>query len=627
MADRLVADVMVERLKAWGVNRVFGYSGDGINGFMGALRRSAEGGNGTEGSSGTGFSNAGVESTGVEFVQARHEETAAFMAVGHAKYTGQVGVVTSTQGPGAVHLLNGLYDAKLDSVPVVAIIGQQSRTVLGSAYMQEIDLLTLFKDVAAQFAQMVSTPEQLPMVLDRAFRTALETRTPCVVIVPHDIQSAPAPELEQKHGIVVTAPEWQPARVLPHEDDLARAAEVLRAGSKVAFLVGQGAKNAQAEVLALAEQLDAGITTSLLGKPYMDETLPFAAGTMGHLGSTASAHLMGNCDTLLIIGSNDPWTEFYPKPGAARAVQVDIDGRKVGNRYPIEVGLVGDAAETLGRLADLLKGADAQPAGQPRAEARKQWRAEVEEQVRSWRSLSEERSRVPASPVNPELVVRELSGRLPGNAQVSVDVGSCVYWYARQLVLPPGVPAHLSGTLASMGCSVPYGLAAKLASPDRPVVALAGDGAMQMAGIAELVTVAHRWRQWADPRFVVCVFNNRDLAEVTWEQRENESEPRFPASQEIPDFPYAGYAELLGLTGIRVDSPEQLAGAWDRALAAERPVLIEVLTDPDVPLLPPFPAGAEKLEDMRSALSEEGGSGEGAAALLETYAGQEAQGS
>ncbi|WP_395400868.1 thiamine pyrophosphate-requiring protein [Arthrobacter sp. UC242_113] len=618
MADRLVADVMVERLKAWGVNRVFGYSGDGINGFMGALRRSTQGG-------GADSETAGA---GVEFVQARHEETAAFMAVGHAKYTGQVGVVTSTQGPGAVHLLNGLYDAKLDSVPVVAIIGQQSRSVLGSAYMQEIDLLTLFKDVAAQFAQMVSTPEQLPMVLDRAFRTALETRTPCVVVVPHDIQKAPAPELDQEHGIIVTAPEWQPARVLPHDDDLARAAEVLGAGSKVAFLVGQGAKNAQAEVVALAHQLDAGITTSLLGKPYMDETLPFAAGTMGHLGSTASAHLMGNCDTLLIIGSNDPWTEFYPKPGAARAVQVDIDGRKVGNRYPVEVGLVGDAAETLARLAELLNGAGAQPDAHPQASspqvgARKQWRAEVEEQVSSWRDLAEERSRVPASPVNPELVVRELSGRLPHNAQVSVDVGSCVYWYARQLTLPAGVPAHLSGTLASMGCSVPYGIAAKLARPDRPVVALAGDGAMQMAGIAELVTVAHRWRQWSDPRFVVCVFNNRDLAEVTWEQRETESEPRFPDSQEIPDFPYAGYAELLGLTGIRVDSPEQLAGAWDRALAAERPVVIEVLTDPDVPLLPPFPAGAEKLDGMRSALSEEGDAGKGAAALLDTYAGQE----
>jgi pyruvate dehydrogenase (quinone) len=599
MADRLVADVMVERLTAWGVNRVFGYSGDGINGFMGALRRAGD---------------------SVQFVQARHEETAAFMAVGHAKYTGGVGVVTSTQGPGAVHLLNGLYDAKLDSVPVVAIIGQQSRSVLGSAYMQEIDLLTLFKDVAAQFAQMVSTPEQLPMVLDRAFRTALETRTPCVVIVPHDIQKAPAPELGQQHGIIVTAPEWQPARVLPHEDDLVRAAEVLNAGSKVALLVGQGAKDAQEEVVAIAEKLGAGITTSLLGKPYMDETLPFAAGTMGHLGSTASAHLLGNCDTLLIVGSNDPWTEFYPKPGAARAVQIDIDGRKVGNRYPVEVGLVGDAAETLRELAARLEVGGSGGAVQ---DARKQWRSEVEEQVRSWRVLSEERSRVPAKPVNPELVVRELTGRLPRNAQVSVDVGSCVYWYARQLTLPPGVPAHLSGTLASMGCSIPYGIAAKLARPDRPLVALAGDGAMQMAGVAELVTVAHRWREWADPRFVVCVFNNRELAEVTWEQRETEAEPRFADSQEIPDFPYAGYAELLGLTGIRVDAPEQLAGAWDRAFAADRPVVIEVLTDPDIPLLPPFPAGAEKLDGMRSALAAEGAGGEGAGELLDTYAAQE----
>lgn len=604
MADRLVADVMVERLKAWGVNRVFGYSGDGINGFMGALRRAGD---------------------SVQFVQARHEETAAFMAVGHAKYTGGVGVVTSTQGPGAVHLLNGLYDAKLDGVPVVAIIGQQSRSVLGSAYMQEIDLLTLFKDVAAQFAQMVSAPEQLPMVLDRAVRTALETRTPCVVIVPHDIQKAPAPELEQEHGIIVTAPEWQPARVLPHSEDLARAADVLNAGGKVALLVGQGAKHAQDEVVAIAEKLGAGITSSLLGKPFVDETLPFAVGTMGHLGSTASAHLLGNCDTLLIVGSNDPWTEFYPKPGTARAVQIDIDGRKVGNRYPVEVGLVGDAAETLRELMGRLGGGTVgdRRAGAGREDARKQWRADVEEQVRSWRALSEERSRVPATPVNPELVVRELNGRLPGNAQVSVDVGSCVYWYARQLILPPGVPAHLSGTLASMGCSIPYGIAAKLARPDQPVVALAGDGAMQMAGVAELVTVAHRWRQWADPRFVVCVFNNRELAEVTWEQRETESEPRFADSQEIPDFPYAGYAELLGLTGIRVDAPEQLAGAWERAFDADRPVVIEVLTDPDIPLLPPFPAGAEKLDGMRSALAAEGLSGAGAGELLNTYAGQE----
>lgn len=591
MTQRTVSDLMVERLQAWGVDRVFGYSGDGINGFMGALRRS-------QGK--------------VDFVQARHEEAAAFMAVGHGKYTGGVGVVTSTQGPGAVHLLNGLYDAKMDSVPVVAIIGQQSTTVLGSAYMQEIDLLTLFKDVAAQFAQLASSPEQVPMLIDRAFRTALETRSPCVVIVPHDIQTAEAPELEHEHGIVVTAPVWHPARVMPRDEELETAADILSKGERIAIFVGQGAKEAEKEVVALAEKLDAGITTSLLGKPYVDETLPYAVGTMGHLGTTASAFLLENCDTLLIIGSNDPWTEFYPKPGTAKAVQIDIDGRKIANRYPVEVGLVGDAAETLSVLTKRLDGKQ-----QP---SRTAWRTDVEEQVRAWRQLSEERANIPAEPVNPELVIRELNGRLPDNAQLSIDVGSCVYWYARQLILPPGVPAHLSGTLASMGCAIPYGLAAKLAHPERPLVALAGDGGMQMLGVAELITVAHRWRDWADPRFVVCVFNNRDLAEVSWEQRETEAEPRFPASQEIPDFPYAAYAELLGLAGIRVEDPAKLGDAWDYALSVDRPAVIEVLTDPSIPLLPPFPAGAEKLEGMRSALEEEGANGEHARRLLDTYA-------
>jgi len=599
VAQRTVSDLIVERLQAWGVDRVFGYSGDGINGFMGALRRAQD---------------------AVEFVQARHEEAAAFMAVGHGKYTGGVGVVTSTQGPGAIHLLNGLYDAKMDGVPVVAIIGQQSTTVLGSGYMQEIDLLTVFKDVAAQFAQLASSPEQVPMLLDRAFRTALETKSPCVVIIPHDIQSAEAPELEHEHGIVVTAPVWHPARVMPREENLDAAVEILSKGERVAFLVGQGARGARTEVQALAEKLQAGITTSLLGKPYVDETLPFAAGTMGHLGTSASAYVLDNCDTLLIIGSNDPWTEFYPKPGTAKAVQIDIDGRKVANRYPVEVGVVGDAAASLAELTQRL---DQQP-NQPES-ARAKWRSDVETQVRAWRHLSEERANIPADPVNPELVVRELNGRLPDNAQLSIDVGSCVYWYARQLTLPPGVPAHLSGTLASMGCAIPYGLAAKLAYPDRPLVAFAGDGGMQMLGIAELITVAHRWRNWSDPRFVVCVFNNRDLAEVSWEQRENEAEPRFNASQEIPDFPYAAYAELLGLAGIRVEDPAKLGDAWDYAFSLDRPAVLEVLTDPDIPLLPPFPAGEKKLEDMRSALAEEGADGERARKLLDSYAEAEAR--
>jgi pyruvate dehydrogenase (quinone) len=588
---KLVADLLVERLRAWEVHRIFGYSGDGINTVMGALRR------------------AGGDP---ELVQARHEEAAALMAVGHAKYTGGVGVVTSTQGPGAVHLLNGLYDAKLDHVPVVALVGQQQTTALGSEYQQEIDLQTMFKDVAAQYVQMVLSAEQAVMVLDRAFRAALATRSPTVVIVPHDVQKEEAPEEPpHEHGVQVSSPGWRPPRVVPQDDDLAAAAEVLNAGERVALLVGQGARHAQEQVRAVAERLGAGVTTSLLGKPFWDESLPYSCGVMGHLGTTASGWLMDRCDTLLVVGSNDPWTEYYPKPGQARAVQVDLDGRHLGNRYPVEVGLTGDAAETLDRLLPLL------------SERQETWRPEVEESVEQWHRIARERAELPARPLNPELVVRALSDRLPADAQVSVDVGSVVYHYARQLRLPDGVQAHLSSTLATMGSGVPYGLAAKLAWPERPVVALVGDGAMQMNGLAELVTVADRWRGWADPRFVVLVLKNRELAEVTWEQREMEGEPRFDTSQSLPDVPYAGYAELLGLRGITVDSPGQVGAAWDEALSADRPTLIEAVVDPDVPLLPPFPAGKEKLDSFRQGLDAEGEEGRHARELLDRQAAQE----
>ncbi|MGM0930798.1 MAG: thiamine pyrophosphate-requiring protein [Actinomycetota bacterium] len=589
MAQQLVADLMVERLQAWQVPRIFGYSGDGINTFMGALRR------------------AGT----VEFVQARHEENAAFMAVGHAKYTGGVGVVTSTQGPGAVHLLNGLYDAALDSVPVVAIVGQQARTVLGSGYMQEVDLSTLTKDVAL-FRQQVSSAEQVPLVLDRAFKAALAGRGPAVVIIPHDIQKEPVPELEHTHGVVATAPVWRPGQVIPRPEDLRAAAEVLNAGQRVALLVGQGARDAGEQVVAVADKLGAGITTSLLGKPYVDESLPFAAGTMGHLGTGASGQVLGNCDTLLIVGSNDPWTEFYPPPGAARAVQIDNDSGAIGNRYPVEAALTGDSVATLEALLPLL-------ADRPS----NLWRDQVEGWVRQSRELSRKRAMTPARPVNPERVAFELSARFPDDGWLAVDVGSSVYWYARQLRLPPGAQAHLSSTLASMGCSLPYGIAAKLAAPERPVIVLSGDGAMQMSGLAELITVSRLWKQWLDPRFAVCVLNNRELAEVTWEQREMEAEPRFADSQELPDFDYAGYARLVGLQAKRVEDPEQLGAAWNEALAADRPYLIEVVTDPDVPLLPPFPAGREKADTMAQALEQEGPAADGAKHLLRTYTEQE----
>ncbi|WNB84391.1 thiamine pyrophosphate-requiring protein [Cellulomonas sp. ATA003] len=570
---------------------MFGYAGDGIDPILAALARATD---------------------HIELVTARHEEMAAFMATGHAKYSGEVGVCLATQGPGAVHLLTGLYDAKLDRKPVVAVVGQVVSTALGSGYLQEVDLPTLFKDVCGQYVQTVTAPEQLPLVLDNAIRTAIATSSPTCVIVTHDVQRADLPDdLPAAHGVVHTGDVVPRSRVLPAETDLARAAEVLDAGSRVALLVGQGAAGATREVLEVAERLGAGITTSLLGKPLLDESLPYHCGVMGHLGTTASADLMAGCDTLLIVGSSDPWTEFYPTPGQARTVQIDVAARNIGAKYPVEVGLAGDSAHTLAALTPMLAPKDGA------------WRARVEADVRSWHDIAAQRAQDPAEPLNPQLVVRTLSDHLPPDAQVSVDVGSVVYWYARHLRLPAGVPAHLSSTLASMGSAMPYGIAAKLLHPDRPVVALAGDGAMQMNGLAELITVGARWRDWADPRFVVLVLHNGDLAEVSWEQREMEGDPRFPVSQDVPAFPYAGYAELLGLRGIRVDDPAGVDAAWREAMAADRPCVVEAVVDPRTPLLAPR-RPEETVEPMWRGLEQEPDGGPAAAQLRRQRAQEDA---
>jgi pyruvate dehydrogenase (quinone) len=581
----LVADYVLERLRQWGVHRIYGYPGDGINALLGALDR-AEG--------------------DPEFIQARHEEMAAFMASGHAKVTGEVGVCLSTQGPGAIHLLAGLYDAKLDRKPVVAIVGQVVTTALGSGYLQEVDLQTLFKDVCGQYLQTVTSPEQFPLVLDNAIRTALDTSTPTCVIVPHDVQKQPLPEqVPHTHGVAPTSTALSRPRVLPAQDDIDRAVAVLASGSRPAVLVGQGAYGAEAELLDVVSRLGAGVTASLLGKPVLDEALPFHCGVMGHLGTTASAELMSRCDTLLVVGSNDPWTEFYPAPGQARTVQIDIAARNIGTKTAVEVGLTGDARETLAALRDRL---DATPGGGPDL----QWSGEVEAAVRRWHDIREQRaSEQPQDRqdsedplLNPQQVVHALSGVLPTDGLVSVDVGSCTYWYARFVQLPPGVRGHVSGTLASMGCAMPTAYAAKLARPDRPVVVLAGDGAMQMNGLLELVTVARQWRTWADPRFAILVLHNGDLSEVSWEQREMEGDPRYPVSQEVPPFPYAGYAELLGLGAVRIDRPEQIEPAWRAALAADRPFLIEALVDPDTPLLAPLQPD-EKVDQMLAGIGQE----------------------
>lgn len=571
---------------------MYGYSGDGINGVLEAIRASAG---------------------DLAFVQARHEENAALMAVGEAKYAGGVGVVVSTQGPGAVHLLNGLYDAKLDRIPVVALVGQQHRSVLGSGYMQEINLRTLFADVAAHYIAEVVSPEQVPMVIDRAFRAALASRSPVVVILPHDVQSAPAPEQPHEHGIVPTASTFDRPLIRAADARVSAAVELLSSARRPALLVGKGAADAADEVADFAEHAGAAIVTSLLGKPFVDERLPLAAGTMGHLGTTASAEVFAECDALLIIGSNDPWTEFYPAPGQAKTIQIDIDPQAIGNRSHVDVGLAGDAAATLRALRSAI------PAATDRT-----WRKRVHRIVERWRAVSAERAAVTADPLNPEAAMRALNAHLPDNARVALDVGSVVYWYARQLIIPRGVPAHVSGTLATMGCGIPYGLAAKLTAPDRPVVVLSGDGGMQMTGLAELVTVASRWRDWADPRFVIAVFDNRDLAEVSWEQREMEGAPRFDASQRLPAVPYAEYARLLGLAGESASSADDVDAAWQRAWSADRPCVLSIRTDPAIPLLPPLAAvKAEKLDQIRFALDAEAAAGgtqaDRARQLLEAY--------
>ncbi|MGZ5619475.1 MAG: thiamine pyrophosphate-requiring protein [Methylobacter sp.] len=550
-----VSDFLVERLADWGIKRIFGYPGDGINGIMGALNRNPD---------------------KLDFIQVRHEEMAAFMACAHAKFTGEVGVCLATSGPGAIHLLNGLYDAKLDHQPVVAIVGQQKRAALGGSYQQEVDLLSLFKDVAHEYVQMVSTPAQMRHLLDRAMRIAQAERTVCCIIIPNDIQEMEAQTPSHEHGTVHSGMGFQAPRTVPHVEDLQRAADLLNAGDKVAMLVGAGALHAADEILEVAELLGAGVAKALLGKAALADDIPFVTGSIGLLGTKPSYDMMMNCDTLLMVGSSFPYSEFLPEEGQARGVQIDISGRMIGIRYPMDVNLIGDSAQTLRALIPLL-----------RKKEDRRWRHHIETQVAEWWETLKSRAMEPAHPINPQRVFWELSPRLPDNCIITCDSGSAANWYARDIKIRPGMMASLSGGLASMGPGVPYAIAAKFAHPDRVAVALVGDGAMQMNGINELITIGKYWQRWSDPRLVIMVLNNRDLNQVTWEQRAMEGDPKFEASQDLPDFPYARFAELVGLRGYCIDQPEQLADAWDRALSADRPVLLEVYTDPNVPPLPP----------------------------------------
>ena len=553
--SQTVGDFIVQRLHQWGVRHLFGYPGDGINGVFGALSR-ADG--------------------KIRFVQARHEEMAAFMASAYAKFSGKLGVCIATSGPGASHLTTGLYDALLDHQPVLAIVGQQARNALGGQYQQELDLVSMFKDVAGAYVAQASSPAQVRHLIDRASRIALSKRTVTAIVLPNDLQDEAYEDPPRAHGTLRSGVGYSPPKIVPHDADLDRAADILNGGRKVAMLIGAGALGATDEVIAVADRLSAGCAKALLGKAALPDDLPWVTGAIGLLGTEPSYKMMMECDTLLMVGSAFPYSEFLPKEGKARGVQIDIDASMLSIRFPMEAGLVGDAAETLRALL-------------PRLQQKQSgvWRQGIEDNIRSWWTTLEERAKQPAKPVNPQRVTWELSPRLPERAIITSDSGSCANWFARDLKMRRGMKASLSGGLASMGAAVPYAIAAKYAHADRPVIALVGDGAMQMNNMAELITVAKYWRDWPDHRWIVCVFNNEDLNQVTWEQRVINGDPKFEASQQIPNVSYSRFADMIGLRGIYVDSPDLMASAWEQALASDIPVVLEVKTDPEVPPLPP----------------------------------------
>jgi len=565
-----VAEFILNRLNEWGVDKIYGYPGDGINGLLGAFHK--------------------VEKP--EFIQVRHEEIASFAATAHAKFTGEVGVCMATSGPGAIHLLNGLYDGKLDHQPVVAIVGQQARTGLGANYQQEVDLQVLFKDVASEFVQYCMAPAQARHLVDRALRVAQASRSVTCIIVPEDVQESPWQEPPRAHGSVFSSVGFKKPDVVPKPADLDAAAELLNAGKKVSMLIGAGALGAENEVTQVGDLLGCGVAKALNGKAALPDDLPFVTGSIGLLGTKPSDHMMQNCDTLLMVGTSFPYSEWLPKEGQARGVEINIDGRLVGMRYPMDVLLVGDAKETLAALIPKLQ----------RKEDRS-WREEIEHEVARWWEILDDRSHLSANPINPELLFHELSPRLPDNCIITADSGSATNWWARHLKIRSGMKAALSGTLATMCPGVPYALSAKLAYPDRPVIACLGDGAMQMLGINALIDIAKYKDRFTNKQLVVLVLNNHDLNQVTWEQRVLSGDQKLEASQVIPDFPYARYAELIGLRGIRVDSPDQVAGAWDEALSADGPVLIEAVTDPEVPPLPPH-IRFDQAKEMAVAMSK-----------------------
>ncbi|MGE0547404.1 MAG: thiamine pyrophosphate-requiring protein [Kofleriaceae bacterium] len=547
-----VSDVVLERLAAWGVRTIYGYGGEGSSGLEAALARARD---------------------RVRWVRTADEQAAAFMAFAHAKITGELGACIATSSSGAIHLLDGLHAAHSDHAAVIVLIGQSSRTV-GSDYHKDIELRRLLTEVAPQRVNECQHPEHARHVTDRALRVALAEHTTTCLVVAQDIQDQPA---EPSHpGHAPSSPGFHPSNVVPAQRDLQEAAALLDAGSRVAMLVGAGALNATSEVMAVAAVLGAGVAKALLGKAVVPDELPYVTGALGLLGTQPSLEMMKQCDTLLVVGSSFPYVDVLPDPGQAAIVQIDITPRMLGSRYPVDITLHGDAALTLRALLPLLH---------RRHDGR--WRDRIESWVAAWWQLLERRAHTEAVPINPQRVFWELSPRLPADAVITADSGSCANWWARDLKVRAGMIASLSGNLATMSPALSYAVAAKFAYPNRPVIATIGDGAFQLFGNGALTTIANHCKDWADHRLVVVVLNSGDLGVMRWDQRMTADPRNLDAFGDAHEFPYARYANLIGLQGIGVDRPDRIGPAFDWALSADRPTVVELHVDPAIHPVPP----------------------------------------
>lgn len=544
---KTVADMLVERLIDWGVDTIFGYPGDGINGVFEALRTNQE---------------------KIKFIQVRHEESAAFAAVGYAKYTGRLGVCVATSGPGGIHLLNGLYDAKCDGQPVLAITGHTFHDLIGTHYQQDVDLDKLFMDVAV-YNQRIMGPGHVYNVLDEAIKTALARRSVAHITIPKDIQDWTSSDAERSDANIPrhSADLYAAAYPLPHTGLLQQAAQIINQGSKVAILAGAGCLKARAEILQFAERVAGPIIKPLLGKAVVPDASPYTTGGIGLLGTAPSQEAMANCDTLVIAGSSFPYLEFYPKPGKAKTIQIDLDPARIGLRHPADIGLVGDCRDVLSALLPLIQ-----------QKEDRSFLEQAQNDMRDWKELMTTRGTRTDMPLKPQVVTYQLNKLLDNNAIVSSDSGTIATWAARYIEMRDEMQFSLSGTLATMANGLPYSIGAAVAYPGRQVVCIVGDGGFTML-MGEIATLV----KYNLPVKVIIIKNNV-LGMIKWEQMAFEGNPQFGVELQPIDF--AAFAKACGAGGFTIEKPEEAETILREALQYDGPAVVQAVVDPNEPPLP-----------------------------------------